>query len=355
MNRAPWLTLLLLPLLLAACDDVTEIDDLGTLEPRALIDAVDALFAPLAASEEALDNLSMALEAVRAQGVEFRLLAPAAPARSRALVALGAATAAPLPVSFPPEATAKTFVYDLDSGGWVVDETRTDAPSDGVRVVWYRLDAANVVHEPVEERGYIDLAPGEDATLDAVDMEVVRTAAPAGTLLSLTQGYRETDESGVETVHLEAEGFFADSVTRVDFSLASDEAETTASGDVAYSVLAVLESEETRYELAVDGSADGTTQAFEDAFDAAVVWNGVTTELDLVIAGAGQTRESATGSLVHGGQTIANIGLSGNVYTFTDPDGAEFSSARSTELSAVVMTMVLNGLLLTLELPILSL
>ncbi|MFP4623615.1 MAG: hypothetical protein ACLFRX_05500 [Gemmatimonadota bacterium] len=361
MKPARWWTLfpvLLLVLGGTACDDDSPVGDcdLGGLDPAAVVDAVNGLFTPLDASDDALANLAVAIDHVQDAGVQFRRLAPTNGPGAAAMIdrvaGIAPALTTPLPVEFPPEVAGSTFAYDPAVFGWVVDESRTDAPENGVRIIWYPMEDTEVDFA-LGESGYIDLTPGPDTTLNQLRMEVVRVDGEETRLLDFTQGYRETTGGSVETTYMEAVGSFADSTGQVAFSIVTDESSNADTGASEYSVEAEVERGTTLYTITAGGAVDGETDAFEDSFDVTLTRDAVTTNVELVVAGSGQTREDATGTLLHDGEVVAGIVLSGNTYVFTDVDGDQCSPGQSTALNDALTVMLLRGLFLTLDLPLL--
>ena len=100
-----------------------------------------------------------------------------------------------------------TFVYSRLDQQWVLDESRSDAPADAVRVMWYELDGAGELAVPLVEMGPMDLtaAGGE---LDRLGVRVVDDQL--GVVLDFTQGYSES-VSGTGTLErFAADGSFAE-------------------------------------------------------------------------------------------------------------------------------------------------
>jgi hypothetical protein len=320
---------------LSACggDTTTPEPELGGLEPLAVADSVDVLVAPLPGVREISRNFRLAFEDLRERGVEFR--------RSGG---------PPAAVSFPPEYLGRTFSYESVEGGWVVDDARTGAPADGVRVLWYELDGSGEILLPVHELGHIDLTDGTDPGLEQLRVHgvEVRTAEGDLDLLDFVQGYAE----GGSSTTFEASGSYADGTREVAFTLDSEEVGT--GGSQEYDLTVTLEDGPIRYELAAEGTGTALGGGFQDDMRATVDIGSDRTVLAIEISGVGPERE-ASGTISYNGTVLADVAADGTLYAFTDPDGNTFSATASSELNVMVRSLLFAGLepftWLPLELP----
>lgn len=333
MIRIRPLTLILVPTLalgISACDDGTSPADLHGLDPSAVGSAVDALHAQLQASNEAVTNLASARPDLAAAGLDLDWSAEST-------------------VQFPEEVTGSTFVFDASEQSWVIDEARTEAPSDGVRVFWYPLDSTGRVIDATES-GYIDIQPADVAGTAPIAIRVVEFGDDQTPLLDFTQDYSWTG-NGDEVESFWAEGSYTSGESLVDFSLAS-ETSTTATGDMDYSYTSVMEDADTRYVLTGEGMTNGTTGDYEDAITATVERGGATTVLEVQFQGVDNTQEDADGSVRHDGTTVALIDVRAGGYSFTTPDGGDLAATQSSALNSLFQSVTLNGFLLLYELPL---
>lgn len=354
LSRLAFLPLLLLAL--SACDDdgTSPGGELGDLEPNELVAAVNALVTPLNASTTATANLTGAIEDLTEAGVAWRTVESPfrARARDRANVqplALDASAPA-LPISIPPELRGETFVFDFEAQQWEVDDTRAGAPADGVRLIWYTVDGSGRIRFPLEERGYIDLTPGTGAG-EAMDVLVVESGdAGDVVLLDFVQNRSSTGDA-VEVKSITADGFYSDGSLTTDFDLGSEESVETATDDSSYDLEITLEDSETRYSMRVDGTETGAG-VYEDRMTSTVVRGGATTRLEVLFSGSLDTQEEASGTLLHNGSLIANIDIEGSAFSFSTPDGAQFSGSQSNALNGLFTVMTRNGFQVLLNLPL---
>lgn len=319
----------------AACDDGTSPTDLGGLDPVDLAAAVDALVAPLASSSEARANLKMAIPDLEEAGVILEW--PLDDATER----------------FPPEVAGMTFGYDASTTSWRILEARTGAPADGVRLLWYPLDSTGRIVNAEQESGHIDLRPASNGGLDPVSIRAVSTDGSVA-LLDYALGYSLTG-AAVTTQLFETSGVYADGSSSVNFSVASSEAVSSTSGDVGYSLDATLRDTETRYHVEIDGSVTGATNAIDDVITATVERNGVTTAIEVRFRGSGGASDEVTGTIRHAGAEVAAVGLAGDRYEFTAPNGDAITGTQSTQLNRLFTTLTLNWYLALVDLVVVDL
>ncbi len=322
-----------LPFAASACDDGTSPIDLGGMDPAAITAAVDGLVAPLYASGEAVAGLRGAETVLVAAG-----LIPAADSDEPT-------------AQLPPEVLGSTYVYQPNSFSWGVDESRTDAPADGIRLVWYRLDSSGRIVEPLVEKGYIDIRPAPSGELDPVSTRIVNTEEGTTILLDFSQGYAAPgDVGGTET--LVASGSYSDGTETATFSLRWERSANGVSGDVTDTYRVTIQQGSIRYDVDVDGSIDGSTGRSDDLVRASVVRDGVTTAIELRSIGVGQTLEDATGSVSHAGVEVAEIRLNGNSYEFVGPNGGEIPAVQAGDLNRLFGSLTLDWAVLFFDLPL---
>lgn len=354
LSRLAFLPLLLLAL--SGCDDdgTSPGGDLGDLEPNTIVAALNALVTPLNASTTATTNLDGAVEDLTEAGVALRTVESSFRARARdrasgQAVALDGSVPA-LPITIPPELRGETFVFDFEAQQWEVDETRAGAPADGVRLIWYTVDGSGRIRFPLEERGYIDLTPGTGAG-EAMDMLVVESGEGADVVLLDFEQNRSSTGDAVQVESFTANGFYSDGSVTTDFDVVSEESVETATDDSSYDLEITMEDAETRYSMRVDGTETGAG-VYEDRITSTVVRGGATTRLEVVFSGSIDTQEEASGTLFHNGSLVANIDIVGSAFSFSTPDGAQFSGSQSNALNGLFTVMTRNGFQVLLNLPL---
>lgn len=353
MTPSRLLKLPLIGLLLAgaACDDGTSPADLGDLNPFALALALDRLQAPLQASSPALTNLRKAIPSLTAAGIAFdRPLATRFDAAFRAASLVPPAP--PLALEIPPELIGKTFAYEAASAGWAVDESREGAPADGIRILWYAVDGSGEIAQPLVERGYIDLTPGENTPAEPVMVQVVSTGDGGQTLMDYGQWHDTTAVGSAETEDFGASGFYADASTTVQFSLVSAEAADSETGEESYSLDVTVESPEVAYEMNVSGKVAAGTSVYEDLLTATAVGSAGTTVLDVMFRGTADVQEDAGGTLTHDGRVVADVVINGDTFEFSRPGGGSIPAAQASELNLLFQALTLNGFNLIYRIPL---
>lgn len=350
-QKMRFLTLALAAVLAAGCDSGTEPS--GLIDANGISSGVDATYAPVQASADASFVLSDFVSTMLGGEFSFQREPIQTPVRTRSapgIRPLARQGFVEAEVEIPVEMLGKTFVYDPVEETWVVDESRTEAPENGVRVTWYAIDDTGLVIEPLDERGYVDLTDEDDATFERLGVVIVRTAGGAVTLADFTHAYASSEAGLAWTEALEFDGTFSDGSASVDIDIALD-ASGEGDGSEVYVWDLAFVGPQASYDWLLDGGYDefGT---FEDDLLVTIVRSGVQTVLDLAITGD-DLEESGSGTLRHAGTAIANVLLSDGDYTFTKPGGGSFTAQQENQLFLVMSTMVLYGPLVLLTMPLL--
>lgn len=325
---------LLLALGVAACSDGTgPTDALGSLDARAVADVADSLLIPLGASVGPIYSLRTAFPTIVEQGLSFQ--------RTVADVVI------------PDSVTGSTFVYDPVTLEWAVDTTRTDAPVDGVRVVWLVRDNAGNVIQPVTEGGYIDLSDEDDGgALSSIGIRIV-AAEDTGdvTLADLTESIVGDSTQGTETYH--AAGFYGGGNRVVNFDAVSDVSGDTLTGhqtSVTFSMAS--EGDSYAFSASVDEDSTGTANAW--TYTGSITTGGETTELTLDLTSQDGI-ESGTGTLSYRGEPLIRLTAQGTSYGYTDLDGNRLSSSEQTQVDLLVRAILQSWAYAFLDLPLLFL
>lgn len=330
-------------------------DETLDFDALAVADAAEALVQPLQPTVEPTVSLRNAFEYLQDQeGVTFDREPSPLVERAWRLVGLEALTIA-RSVEFPSEIQGKTFVYDEGLRRWMVDTMRTAAPEAGVRIIWYTTDPAGNFDLPLTERGFIDLTDQDVATdtLNRLGLRIVETSSGTPTVLTdMSQGYWILGD--VEwSEHFEAAGVFSDGTTTVTFNLDSYASgnDDTGDQDVTYDV--ILQAPSASYTLALTASDDGSTGSSEEGYAVTLIADAVSTQLGLDFAIAESGSQEGTGALSHAGASVADISVQGSDFQYTAPTGQGFTDLSVRQLDTLVQTMLLNGFIVLLNLPLL--
>lgn len=350
--RVKVISALLLALPLIGCDSGTEPrGTLGDLNPGEVESAVNDLMTPIQGMAAPTTAVKSAFPTLTEQGLTFdRADQPALEGIPARTVPDGTLVAPD--VVIPLEIQGRTFAYDTAAAGWAVDSTRTDAPADGVRVIWYRTDPSGRLLVG-EEAGYVDLTDEDDGgSSSAIGIRMVATT-DSGTvaIAEITESLALSDSSE----DFGALGYYGGGTERIDFSLTSYAATDTATGDHEFAVVVDLDGPAASYTLDITGTETGATGAVEQNVLASVNMNGVTTELDLDLAVDETGSQSGTGTLSHDNTERARITVEENDFGYTDADGEALDAGQAGELDSLVRVLFLAGLEILTRMPLLFL
>lgn len=350
---------LLLALAVVACgsDSTTPTDGDETLDfdAIAVADAAEALVQPLQPTVEPTVSLRDAFEYLQDQeGLTFDQKPSPLVERARRIVGLETLGVA-RSVEFPSKIQGETFVYDAGLRAWMADTMRTGAPETGVRIIWYTTDLAGNFDLPLTERGFIDLADldVQTDTLNQLGVRIVETSTGTPTVLTdMSQGYWiQGDAEWSE--HFEAEGVYSNGTTSITFNLDSDASGNDATGDQDVTYDIVMQAPSASYTLGLTGSDDGTTNTSEESYAITLFADAVSTQLglDFMIPESGS--QQGTGSVSHDGAAVADISVQGSDFQYTAPNGRGFTDLSVSQLDTLVQTMLLDGFIVLLNLPLL--
>ncbi len=135
---------------------------------------------------------------------------------------------------FPPEAVGKTYVWNPTTLAYEVSG-RTGAPSNGVRLILYAIDAQTLLPDASSEIGYIDLVDASSSTGSSValQVDVVRTQEPA----SVTYVHYTVSVAATQTPDTVTDaGYVTDGTTRLDFRGTITATQTSATFDIHFDV-----------------------------------------------------------------------------------------------------------------------
>jgi hypothetical protein len=233
----------------------------------------------------------------------------------RSVLSLGVSS--PLAL-FPVDMLGKTFVYNPDSAKYVVDPARTDAPTDGVRLVLYAVNP--VTHAPLvplQEVGSLDLHDVSTASADAVQI-----VATVGTVTYLD--YTASASVGTTSATLGAAGYLSNGTERLDFNLSL--AVTSTSITVDY----LLEAGDNSIRL-----VDVLTQGSEN------VTLTISDGTNAVVMHVSGTTTGWTGDIRYNGDVAVTIGGTPEAPTFTRWDGTPLTEAEIAALGGIVESILI--------------
>lgn len=181
----------------AACGGDGGTDVATDYEPQRTLDHVDAVLTGLDPFEDAALGIEQAVSTIqeydagafladalrreRRPGDAVRRIVEGVRAAATAAPRADAAGTAALVL--PSAILGETLVWD-PAQGYVVDASRSDAPSNGVRFVLYRMDPGYepaIPLEPLAEIGYVDILDQDGARSERVG---VRAVASGGSILA---------------------------------------------------------------------------------------------------------------------------------------------------------------------------
>ena len=243
----------------------------------------------------------------------------------------------------PAEIKGSTFVWNPVDGVWEADPEQTGAPANGVRVTWYEVDQVGEPVMPLNPEGYIDLTEEELAGLDALGILIAATDGGTTTLADYAYAYGDTDTETAWSETFLVTGFFRDGEDQVDIDIDLAFEGSYQTGDESYDSNILFEGPDGVYDWRLHGALDGADGAYVDSLDTFITVDGVTTAVELELAGLSDVEASAegTGELSHDGVVIANILVDDDDFSFTKPDGGSFTAAQEQELFNVVYALYL--------------
>lgn len=357
--RSASISLLALTVIVAGCggdDPVGGIPD--DFNPVEIGGSVEALLQPAGGIAAPRVALQSAFSFLVDQGLTFDRVGdePAGPfVPGLSVPGRGVIAAA---VEIPAGLLGQTVVFDNSEQGqgWVVDSARTGAPANGVRIIWYSIDSAGNLIQPLTEQGYVDLTDEDDGTGSRIGIEMVATAGSGNTVLAdFTERLDSTSTGTAAVTDFQAAGFFRGAGETVDFSVDYEVSTDTLSGDSDILIAVTLDGTEGVYTLQIDGTESGSDGAIDQAITADMVRAGITTVLNLDLSVSGTGAQSGTGNLVHDGSSVVDIAIDGTDFQYTEPGGDRLGGGASADVDYLVRALYLTGLDALLRLPLLFL
>ena len=316
---------------LAACTegDGTGLDDVA-FDPElsaADLQAVQGAFADAVFESFAVSSDGFLLVPDSAGAVPVAVLqasVAAATAGSHWEAAAAAETFAAGPASgplLPVEFLGRTYVHDADGYRW--DETRSDAPTNGVRFVLYEVDP--VTHTPgTSPIGYVDVLD-ESTDLVYVARVVVVTAEVERI------NYTVSAEVGNQSVTLTVSGFIGDGTTQVDVELSMTFVEDLPVSRATVDHLISVPSRDFEVDATVVFEFNDETLQGSIDVDASFAQGAHSVTVDGVVAFSEGNVPSEGGTFeIHvDGQLFATITVDGDTVTVRNATGGELTSAHA--------------------------
>lgn len=348
------ITTLALAFSLGACGDATGTGDIG-FEPAPVESAVDALVSPVQVIGGPTAAVRSAFPTLEQEGLSYDRASLTALEQFFVRAGFdgpGVAT----DLVFPTALRGETFVLNELDGEWTADSTRTDAPSTGVRVIWYTVDVTGQPLVPLEEQGHVDLTD-EDAgePLSQLGIRMVSTSESGSLVLAELTEAREASDATQWSEHFESEGYYGGGVEVINFTVVSDASGDSTSGDQDFDFTITMDGPEALYTLNISGTETGANGVIQQNVVATVILNSLVTELDLDITVDESGGQSGGGTVSHDGGVSARVTISGNDFSYTDADGASLPSSQDAAIDSLVRTLYLAGLSVFVEMPLLML
>ena len=340
---------------LSACGD--DSDPPTGLDPEfpgdEIVSDLDQTMAAFEASADANSFLVGALMSLAEYGFVFEpSTGSAAAVQSRQVGELRGVSLVQSNVTIPSDVLGKTFVYSATTGDWEIDESRTGAPANGVRVIWYPTDGVGTPL-PQAENGYFDLTDEDGDGLSRLGVQIVSTSNGDSTLADYTVGFGRTDTGTEWTERYVAEGFVRGAERQVDFQIDGGGGGNGETGDETGSFDMSFQSGDTTYDFDLTQTLAGDTGVYDERLTVSFTRDGVTTEMDLTFSGTDSASEGS-GTLTHDDVVIAHIVPQGDgQFGFTNPDGEPFSQAAEEQLGRVVNALFMSGFYMLLSIPLL--
>ena len=244
----------------------------------------------------------------------------------------GGGSAAPI---FPSNLLGVTFVYDEMTGDYVAS-SRTGAPSNGVRFIYYAMNP--VTGQPVlplVELGYVDLIDLSSPSSTRLQVLLVDTSgATPATLVDYFVDGSFTLNGTTLSVTLVADGFISDGTDQVDFVFSQagsfTEGASTFDLTVDYDVAVPTRN----VSLAMTGSAafpvDGDEPGSAD-FIVSISDGENTAVLSVEYADG-----NFDGTITYNGTVVIVFSGSEDSVTFSRPDGTELSEEEIRALEEII-------------------
>ncbi len=231
---------------------------------------------------------------------------------------------------FPSNFLGTTFEWDEGLGRYAMTE-RTGAPADGIRFILYAVDPfTGEPALPLNEIGFLDLT--DEGSASATRLGVyAETGGIARLDYTVTASYALLGDV-IEATATGA-GYISDGTRRLDFDLVQTVAFNTVNETMRVDMLYDLRMDDENVRVVVDVGSDIDLSASDLSLDVmmTITDGGNVTVLDITV----DQTENITGTVLHNGQTVAQIDGSTSAPVFTNASGDPLSSAEAAALVEV--------------------
>ncbi len=259
-------------------------------------------------------------------------------AMTRELGGVGGSSEVPAPrlsLLLPDSLMGSTLAWNPSTGGYEVDASRTGAPSNGIRFVYYAVDPVTKKPAlPLNELGYIELTDQSASTSGLLlGVKVVNTSGSSDVTLADYTVEGSVVLSGDTQLSASAGGYITDGTNRLDFTLSQQVSIPAGSSAVTGTTHYELASGGITLTLDGDGSFDlSTGQATSESLKLTVTDGSDTAVVDVTVAGDG----TLDGKVEYQGSTVILIGGTVSQPTFTKPDGSALTDQDRQALKSLV-------------------
>jgi predicted small lipoprotein YifL len=282
---------------LSAVSGNSALASLAVLGPYIQFSAAQAALsvAPFDPTEPQTTTTAARLQAIRAAGPSFG---------SSGSLAL-----------FPQDLLGMTLVFNTQTSSYEVDDARSGAPADGVRLILYAVDPIlGQLVTPLNEIGYLDLIDVSTVSVDALQLVAVIGTT---TYLDYTASVTQTTSSAT----VAAEGYLSDGTHQVDFDLSLSASISAVSLD---------------YLLSAGGNSvrlEGTlTGGGDDNVDVRLTVQG---DGDTVVLTYTVTPSTLSGEITYNGDVAIDISGTPDSPVFARPDGTPLTQQELNALQAL--------------------
>jgi hypothetical protein len=252
--------------------------------------------------------------------------------QAAALAGLAPMVAADAPV-VPADLLGTTVIIESASVGWRVDGTRTDAPADALRVIWYPTTGGQIMFTQ-QPRGHIDIR-NENGLLGIV---VTRTLSePPIQLANFTLAMDGREVGDFWDGTLQAMGTWRVEERALHMTTTFEGQAGTAAHTTTIGI--VINSDGFNYTFA-GGETGPPTGTLTGTYDVVARLGGDPIGMRLELTqGATGNITGASGTISHRNQVVANI-AHGSPLDFTRPDGGALNATDRHVLQNVVNVLL---------------
>ncbi len=231
---------------------------------------------------------------------------------------------------FPANFLGSTFEWDETNQIYQITE-RAGAPANGVRFILYAVDPfTGMPSTPLNEIGFLDLTDEGSASMTRLGV-YAETGGTARLDYTVTASYAllgdviEATATGI--------GYISDGTRTLDFNLVQTVAFNSVDETMSVNMLYDLQMADENVRVVADIASDIDLSLSEVSLDVmlTITDGGNSTVLDVSV----DQTDTITGTVVHNGQTVAEMEGTTSAPVFTDGNGDPLSSAEAAALTRV--------------------